>query len=520
VKWRLLLVVLSTSCGGPLHQIVEDSRDTREASGAPAITAVSDIGGADVPLRGELVVGASDGVATIGETLWIRGQSFGRQPSVLVGGRPAAVLGRTRDGGVVVRVPPGTAVGPQPVTLSNEMGKAEHPIAVRRYGAVLPAGGGQIAWVEMTSEGPIAAGTTEVPGARFMAMSADGRAVYVSPKDQSLVQVIEVPASGGPKKMDSFRLDVGPEPVTALAAATRAGMLAVVRKADIVLIDISSPLRPARSAPRVLAPAVRDARLAAVDLSPDGKYLAAVSGEGNRLMLLDLVPRGTAPLITELNLLPDVRVAVLLDVAFSPDGQTLWVLAGNTVASRPVGPQPTQVFAVRLTGDSRSQVVMSLARGLKVDSAVDPVSIGTGRGLPLASGAAIRLPPERSTIFLTARQRQGAPGEAQAQPQAMTAPTTTTATASAVFRIGAEDAASEAATAQGTIGTVDVSPDGRWLLAAALGRDGTSRLLSVPADARPGESRSLELPARKTGLSAAAGEAGGGLTPPEIRVQP
>jgi hypothetical protein len=517
VKLRILLVVLSTSCGGPLHQIVEDSRNIREASGAPEIRAVNDIGGADVPMRGDLVVGSSDGVATIGETLWIRGGSFGRQPSVLVGGRPAAVLGRTRDGGVVVRVPPATAVGPQPVTLSNEMGKAEHPIAVRRYGAVLPAGGGQIAWVEMTSEGPIAAGTTEVPGARLMAMSADGRAVYVSPKDQSLVQVIEVPAAGGPKRIDSFRLDLGPEPVTALVAATRAGMLAVVRKADIVLVDISSPLRPARSAPRALAPAVRDAGLAAVDLSPDGKYLAAVSREGNRVMLLDLVPRGQAPLITELQVLPEVRVAVLLDVAFSPDGQTLWVLAGNTAASRPVGPQPTQVFAVRLTGDARSQVVMSVARGVKVDSAVDPVSIGTGRGLPLVSGAAIRLPPERSTIFLTARQRQaGAAADDDAQ-QPTTMPTTPTA--SSVFRIGAEDAASEAATAQGTIGTVDVSPDGRWLLAAALGRDGTSRLLSAPADARPGESRSLELPARKTGLSAAAGSTAG-LTPPEIRVQP
>ena len=111
----------------------------------------------------------------IGETLWIRGRSFGRQPTVLVGGRPAAVLGRTRDGGIVVRVPPATPSGSEPVVVSNEVGKGERPIAVRRYAAVLAPGSGQVGWAEVGADGPIAAGRASVPGARFMALSP-GRA--------------------------------------------------------------------------------------------------------------------------------------------------------------------------------------------------------------------------------------------------------------------------------------------------------------------------------------------------------
>ena len=51
---------------------------------------------------------ASDGSAVIGETLWIRGRQFGRQPTVTLGGKVAAVVSRTGDGGILVRVPVGT----------------------------------------------------------------------------------------------------------------------------------------------------------------------------------------------------------------------------------------------------------------------------------------------------------------------------------------------------------------------------------------------------------------------------
>ena len=169
-----------------------------------------------------------DGVAVIGETLWIRGRAFGRQPAVTVGGRPAAVLARTRDGGIVVRVPPATPSGSQPVVVSNEVGRGERPIAVRRYAAVLAPGAGEIGWAELGADGPIAAGATAVRGARWLALSSDGRAAYLAEASRSIVHVVEMPAPGGPKVV--YRLDLGNEPIVALAAAGRAPVLAVVRE--------------------------------------------------------------------------------------------------------------------------------------------------------------------------------------------------------------------------------------------------------------------------------------------------
>src|SRR5262245_61141788 len=194
-----LLPLVFAACAGPNHQIIEDRSDLAETSGSPEVTEISDVGGGDVALTGNLAMQGADGVAVIGETLWIRGRSFGRQPAVLVGGRPAAVLGRTRDGGIVVRVPPATPSGSQPVVVSNEVGRGERPIAVRRYAAVLAPGSGEIGWAEVGPEGPIAAGTTPARGGRWLALSSDGRAAYVAETSRSIVNVYELPAAGGPK---------------------------------------------------------------------------------------------------------------------------------------------------------------------------------------------------------------------------------------------------------------------------------------------------------------------------------
>src|SRR5690349_8569538 len=267
-----LLPLVLAACAGPSYQIIEDRFDLAETAGSPEISEVSDVGGGDVALSGNLAMQSPDGVAVIGETLWIRGRSFGRQPAVLVGGRPAAVLGRTRDGGIVVRVPAATPSGTQAVVVSNEVGRGERPIAIRRYAAVLAPGGGEVGWTELGVDGPIAAGTTAARGARWLAFSSDGRAAYLAESARAVVSVVEMPAPGGPKPI--YRLELGDGPVVALAAAGRAPVLAVVRERDVLLLDTSSPLRPARSAPRALPAEIQRAHVVAADLSPDGKLLA------------------------------------------------------------------------------------------------------------------------------------------------------------------------------------------------------------------------------------------------------
>ncbi len=332
----VLVVGLLGACAGPREQIVEDRFDIAESSRTPVVDDIADLGGGDVPLQGILHVEASDGVAVIGETLWIHGTAFGRQPAVTVGGRPAAVLARTRDGGIVVRVPPLTPTGAQPVVVSNEVGRGEKTITVRRLAAVLSGDGGQLAWAALEPNGPVAAGVTPTPGRRLLALSPDGRAAYVAEAGRSVVDVIDVAANGAPKVV--YQLDLGKEPIVGLAAAARAWTVAVVRAADVVLLDVTSALRPARSTPRTFPAEVRDARIVSADLSPDGKLLALASGEGNRVTLLDLVPREHAVVATTLAVLPDVRESVIADVAFSPSGDTLWIATGDTPRSRAAEP--------------------------------------------------------------------------------------------------------------------------------------------------------------------------------------
>jgi IPT/TIG domain len=502
-----LLTLALAACAGPAHEIVEDRFDLAETSSSPEVSEISDVGGGDVALSGNLAMQAPDGVAVIGETLWIRGRSFGRQPAVLVGGRPAAVLGRTRDGGIVVRVPPATPSGSQPLVVSNEVGRGERPIAVRRYAAVLAPGAGEIGWAELGPDGPVGAGKTAAGGARWLACSSDGRAAYLADAARSVVNVVEVPAPGGPKPV--YRIDLGDRPIVALAAAGRAPVLAVVRDRDVVLLDTSSPLRPARSAPRALPREIQDAHVVAADQSADGKLLAVATADGNRVALLDMQPPGRAAIVGGLAVLPDVRESVLVDVAFSPAGDTLWVLSGDTPRSRASGPQPTELRAVRLGAGPQS---VDVARTVAVAAARDPARIAVGRAPPLVSGAAIRLPPERATVFFAAASKP-----AQRAPEiAAGAPAAVTPDEAAVFRVGVDEAATVAITAVGHLGMPDLSFDGRWLLAPVAAADGSVRVLSAAVDGRPAPS-----PAPLVVVPAGPGEMAPATRPlPQLRIQP
>ncbi len=482
------------ACAGPRAQIVEDRFDLAESSSTPVVTDIADLGGGDVPLQGVLDAPASDGIAVIGETLWIHGSAFGRQPAVSVGGRPAAVLARTRDGGILVRVPPLTAPGPCAVVVTNDVSRGEKTITVRRLAGILDADAGQLAWAELGTEGPKAAGTLAAAGKQFLALSPDGRAAYLVDGARSRVDVVDVAANGGPKVVT--QLDLGKEPVVGVAVAARAWTLVVVRARDVVVLDLSSPLRPARSAPRALPKELADAGIVAVDLSPDGKLLAVAEETSNQIALVDISAHGHAALATTLAVLPDVRESVLADVAFSPLGDTLWIAAGDTPRSRASGPQPTQVLAARLEGQGTS-LSLRLARTVTIAEGVAPARIAAGRTLPMASGSAIRLPPERTTIFVSAHA-QGTPAHG------------------AVFRVGAEDAAATMLSEPGRFGQPDLSPDGRWMLAPLVSPDGAVRLFAARADARPGVSQSIPL----LGTSSTASSGRSAQRPPSLRVQP
>src|SRR5215831_6645034 len=128
-----------------------------------------------------------------------------------------------------------------------------------------------------------------------------------------------------------------------------------------------------------------------------------------------------------LPLAPGVRESILSDLAFAPAGDTLWVLAGDTPRSASVGPQPTELRAIRLASDPRTLVSLTASRTVEIGDAASPGRLGVGRARPLASGAAIRLPPERNTVFFAGAARAGAGAGAS------------TGGGTAIFRVGSED---------------------------------------------------------------------------------
>ncbi len=482
MKW--LALVLAAGCAGRMGEIVTDPGELSDA-GSPKISDISELGGQDVLLTSDLTPPPpGDGVATVGEALWVRGSGFGRRPTVSIAGRPVAVLARTADGGLVVRVPVLAPPGAQQLTVTNDRGGTAIELVIRRLIAALPSQGGRLALLDLGVDGPRAAGDIPAVG-QMLRVGADGRAAYVLDAAIGRMTVFELPAQRGPRAVFTLELNQKDvlDPVVAFAASAQASALLIARARELLLLDATSALRPVRSQPRPLPAVVQKAGVAAAALAADGRTAALAVEDGNRIVLVDLGKPGIASVAAELPVKDEARVPVIVDLAFAPDGHTLWVLLGDTAKSRAVGPQSTEIVAVRIerAAVAGAAPVMSIARRVRIEEAKSPVRLNTGRALPLASGASIRLPPERATVYLTALGPSGV---------------------ATVFRLGAEDRATSFVEVPGVAGAADLSPDGRWLLVPVVQPTGHLAIVAVPADDRPGERRTVDLGASSAGATA------------------
>jgi hypothetical protein len=199
-----------------------------------------------------------------------------------------------------------------------------------------------------------------------------------------------------------------------------APVAAVVGDGEITLVSTRDPQAPALFEPIDLPMGSKAPR--AIELSPDGKLLAVISGEGNRLVALDVSAPPAAELVTAVDILPDQKLPLLRDLAFSSDGETLWIVSGDNEKSLPAV-QPTRLTAVRILppGESAPTAsagppaatpappattksgarLLSLWRTQSVPGAAAPIRIALARGQPLASGTTIRMPPEKAAVFVT-----------------------------------------------------------------------------------------------------------------------
>jgi len=403
----------AAGCANSGFPEVVDVRDVSTTFGPPSISRIRDAGEVALPQTGAWK-GEPDGIAGPGELLVIEGDNFGRLPTVSIGGRATAVVARTEGGGIIARVPTGVPVGDVPIVVSQPKGRAEKMFPMRRLAVVVHDG--QVMFLRVDKDRaellgkPLAA-----PGARIVRISADGGAAYVvvNRADGDHLAAIDLCAPGGPRIADEKKLS---HHGALLAAAMDAPVAAVVGDGEITMVSTRDPRGPRLYEPMDLPMGAKAPR--AIELSPDGKLLALLVGEGNRLVAMDVASPPNGNVVTSVDLLPDQKLPLVRDLAFASDGETLWIVSGDNDKSLPAL-QPTRLTAVRILpeeqapsaatpppptppADKKNTRIVSLWRTQSVPGAAAPLRVAVARGQPVASGTTIRMPPEKAAVFVTA----------------------------------------------------------------------------------------------------------------------
>jgi hypothetical protein len=473
---------------------VIDARDVAAKTGTLKVRRVTDAGTAIVPRSGTIEA-VSDGVASPGELLVIEGSGFGRLPTVHVGGRATEVLARVRGDGIVVRVPAGVPAGPIKVEVTTTEGRAELPYVMRRLGVVLAEE--QLRFVAVGGDAVAAVpGELALPRGRQVRVdSTGGAAVVLSDADKGSRVVVVDLGRATPDILGS--LAVAHRGV-ALAAAANAPRIVVVGDGKLSVIDTTSLRRPVLYDPAPLPKEVRSVRRAV--LSPDGHELAILADEGNRVVLLDVQKPAAPRFVSSADVLPGERASLVRDLAFSPNGQTLWVVSG---ASAETFPQviPTRLTALRLVSDAFANAPSDVApppeAGRSHDLAVWKTQVIAGTGAPLsmvvgrppdAGGSAIRTAPESATVYVSAAKSSLFELRAGPIDDARVHRVFAANDAGMVARGELGSAGGPIATTAELLGALTIPAAGERALAIALRVDKGVELgvMTVPLDGRPG----------------------------------
>jgi len=403
----LILVPLALGCGPSLPDVVE-GRDVPEASGSPSIDGIVDLGGrastGPGPLRPD---GPSDGAATIGELVLLRGDDLGRMPRVTIGGRPATTEAYT-TAGIVVRVPPGVAPGGQPFVVEHSGGRARHGFPVRRWAVVVADG--RLHPIAVDARGARAGESIPISGARAVRFAAEGAVAYVL-GDQ--LTVLDVAAQKGPRIVVQRDL---PAPAEHLVVAQdrSAGRGALVSGSTIVMMDLTRPYEPAYWTARPL-PEGQDRPPTAAEMDDAGKRLALL--HGNRVSFVDISDVAEPRPSQTVDILPGVRPPLGTHLRFAHK-DALWVLAGDNPGSEATGTQPLRLLriregavdATRMLG-SGAPAALAIApeartiRGSTIHRAeMTPILVAFSGGKQ-AGGAVIRVDDEGVTPVLESDER-------------------------------------------------------------------------------------------------------------------
>lgn len=384
--------------------VVVDVRDVSKAGDAPKVRKVTDLGDlGQIPRSGSLPAPDSDGQFIVGELVLIEGDDFGKLPTVQIGGRPAAVVARTGGGGIVARIPSGVPTGTIDVEVSHPKGKHAKQIKVMRYALVVQPNEGKVHVLAVRADAvPEKVTTLDMPGARSVAYSQDGQAAYVlvqaGPSDSSGgVAILVITASGGPKLVRRLRIPMK-RPLFLTVAAT-APIMAVIDGDYGLLIDLQDPRNPAIHKPFALKIGPPGAVPRSASLDAAGKTLSVLVSEGNQLVPFDVSDPTSPKRSKELVAVPNVRHPVLRAFTYSPAGDQLWAVSGDTELSLGAGQHQTQIIAIDV--EHGAAAPFTLKAPAPIAGADAPLVVASSRRETIASGTSIRSMSKTAAVVVS-----------------------------------------------------------------------------------------------------------------------
>ncbi len=392
----------ATACGGASSNAIVRPRDVPEAGDAPKVARVQDLGDmGQIPAPGKsLPKPDSDGEFVVGELVLIRGDDFGKLPTVQIGGRPAVVEARTGGGGIITRIPPGVPTGTVQVEVSHPGGKHAVSIDVHRFAFVVQPNEGKLHLLRDSGSGtPSLVRTVDMPGVRGVAYAADGQAAYAlvdtpAKGANGQLAVIVLPAAGGPKVVRKLVLPMQAPMFVETAAS--APLAAVVDRGTGVLVDLTDSRNPALHEPFQLG--LEGDVPHSLALDADGKTLTVLVSEGNRIVPFDVSTPSQPQRRTEAVAVPQVRHPVLSAMTYSPAGDQLWAVAGDTQQSIAAGKRPTTIISVDVAHGQ--QAPLSAHPGASVAGAGAPVVAASSRREAIAPGTSIRSASKTAAVVV------------------------------------------------------------------------------------------------------------------------
>ena len=385
---RVALFALALcACGAGSDRNIVGPRHVAASSGAPDIAKVVDLGDlASLPSKGNLSAAASDGVFVVGELVLIEGDDFGKLPTIMIGGKPAKSLARTKAGGIVTRIPTEVAAGPIAIEVSHPEGRDTKTIEVSRYLAVATPDAVQLASVQ--ADGTLALATSLAQaGIADLCFGHDGQALYLAVPGEQSLRAVAVAAKGGAALLPS-KYRMGDGEFLELACRSGVPVIAALKRKTVLLYDARVP-----TALSELASIALPHEAVAAALSPDGESLAVLTRDTNSVLLISLKNQ---LVVSTLPLLGDETVPLLQDLVFAPAGDELWIVSGNSADSVVAGTRPTVLHRVAVHGIS-----LSRTGSATIGESVGPRHLAVSQREAIMAAAAIRSTAQKATLLLT-----------------------------------------------------------------------------------------------------------------------